>query len=68
VWRLRGKLVASQRLREDLTRQEALARSQIKALMTKMTSLKDMMAVQETMLISLALSGYVRVGALAPRS
>jgi hypothetical protein len=45
VRRLRRKLEASQRSSEDLTRQEALAQSQIEALMTKMTGLKDMMDV-----------------------
>jgi chromosome segregation ATPase len=49
---LHKELEVSLRSREDLTHQEVLARSQIEALTSQMTGLKDMMAVQETELIS----------------
>ena len=49
---LRGELEASQRSREELARREAQARSHVKALMSQVASLNDVMAVQEAELTS----------------
>ena len=52
VQRLRGDLEASQRLKEELLRQETQPRSQIEALTSQVAGLKVALAVQETDLIS----------------